>query len=219
MPGDRLKGMLVVIEGVDGTGKNTQRKLLEDHLKRQGLKVVYYHYPDYDHEYGRMLMSYLYSKIELTVKELFLLYLADMVKDSTQVERQIEEGNIVIMDRYFFSTIAYQSASGFDYEHAKQVQEIFGLRKPDIAFHIDLPIELAMERKNRQRVIEEHGQSDRHERDFELQENVRIRYRKLVAEGFGARKWVIVDGSKTPEEIHKAIADSIDSMLAKASLK
>jgi dTMP kinase len=211
--------MLVVIEGVDGTGKNTQRKLLEEHLRKQGLKVIYYHYPDYDHEYGKMLRSYLDLERELTVKELFLLYLADMVKDSKQVEKQIDEGNIIIMDRYFFSTVAYQSSSGFDYEHAKQVQDIFDLRKPDLAFHIDMPVDLAMKRKDMQRVNEENRLSDRHERDSLLQEKVRALYRRIVSEGFGAKKWVVVDGSRSPEEIHKAIADSVDSLLAKASLE
>jgi dTMP kinase len=201
---------------VDGTGKNTQRKLLEEHLKKQGLNVVYYHYPDYDHEYGKILRSYLDSERELTVKELFLLYLADMVKDSAKVERQIEEGNIVIMDRYFFSTIAYQSSCGFDYDHAKHVQEVFGLRKPDIAFHIDLPIEVAMERKDRQRVNDENRQSDRHERDGSLQEQVRHKYRKIVDEGFGAKKWVVVDGRGTPDEIHAAIAGAVDAMVISA---
>lgn len=207
--------MLIVLEGVDGTGKNTQRKLLEEHLTGRGLNVRYRHYPDYDHEYGKLLRSYLELERELDVKEQFLLYIMDMVKDIKEVADEMNEGCIEIMDRYYFSTAAYQSANGFGYENAKQVIGILGLRKPDIAFLIDMPVEVSMERKDRQKVIDENSKSDRHEADASLQERTRKYYKKMVDEGFGASRWIVVDGTKTPEEISRQIASEVDFEVTK----
>lgn len=211
-----MKGMLIVLEGIDGTGKNTQRKLLEEHLVAKGMKVRYRHYPDYDHDYGKMLKGYLDRKRELSVQELFLLYIADMLKDRADVSKEIEEGFIVIMDRYYFSTVAYQSAGGFGYENAKRMLEILSLRKPELAFHIDMPVELSMSRKDKQKADEENSKGDRNEVDASLQERTRAYYRKMVDEGFGAGRWVVINGSGTPEVIHAHIAEVVDSEIAKA---
>ncbi len=207
--------MLIVLEGADGTGKNTQRKLLEEHLSGRGLKVRYRHYPDYDNEYGKLLKGYLDMERELDVKEQFLLYIIDIVKDSKEVAKEMEEGYIEIMDRYYFSTVAYQSANGFGYENAKQIIGMLGLRKPDIAFHIDMPVEVSMERKERQKVIDENSKSDRHEADASLQEKVRKYYKRMVDEGFGASRWIVVDGTKTPGDISRQIASEVDFEITK----
>jgi dTMP kinase len=156
---------------------------------------------------------------ELDVREQFLLYLMDIVKDSKEVTKEIDEGCIEIMDRYYFSTVAYQSANGFGYENAKQIVGMLDLRKPDIAFHIDMPVELSMSRKDTQRVNDENSKSDRHEADASLQERTRSYYRRMVEEVFGSKRWVTVDGSKTPEAISSQISKVVDSELDKTKAK
>ena len=211
-----MKGKLFVIEGIDGTGKGTQLKLLEEHLSKRGQKVWYRHYPDYDRDYGRMIREYLDRKRVLSgVEELFMLYLIDMIKDRAEVSEELRAGKILIMDRYFISTVAYQSASGFDYGKAKSIEELFALQRPDIVFYIDLPVQEAMARTERQRVNDENRNSDAHESDRAFQERICEFYERMIREGFGTEKWVRLDGRERPEEIHKRIAMVVDSELGK----
>jgi dTMP kinase len=213
---DFLRGKLFVIEGIDGTGKGTQLKLLEEHLSKRGLKVWYRHYPDYDCDYGRMIREYLDKKRILSgVEELFMLYLIDMIKDRAIVSDEIGAGKVLIMDRYFLSTIAYQSASGFDYQKAKSIEDLFALQKPDVVFYINLSVQEAMSRKQRQRVNDENRNSDAHESDKGFQERICGFYEKMIREGFGTGKWVVLDGKETPEEIHRRIAEVVDAELGK----
>lgn len=201
-------------EGIDGSGKSTLLRLLEEHLARRGLKVIYRHYPDHDYDYGRIIVEYLYGKRVLSgVEELFMLYLIDMVRNRATVDKELGDGSILIMDRYFLSTVAYQSAGGFDYEKAKAIENLFALQKPDVVFYIDLPAKEALLRKKMQKASA--GKTvDRHEGDVEFEERIRQFYKRMIADGFGARRWVVIDGHKKPEEIGKEVAEVVDSELS-----
>jgi dTMP kinase len=208
--------MLIVIEGADGTGKNMQRELLVNRLSKEGVDVKYHHYPDYDYDYGKMIRSYLDRAREMSVEELFLVYLVDMIKDKPRIAQELYEGNTVILDRYFFSTLAYQSASGFDYEKAKEIVKLLGLKMPDVSFYLDIPVEISMGRKERQRILEEKRNGDRHEADKTLQENTQKYYKRIVKEGFGSRRWIVIDATKKPKEVHGLIMKALAPMLEKA---
>ncbi|MDE1874113.1 MAG: dTMP kinase [Candidatus Micrarchaeota archaeon] len=205
-----MRGLLVVIEGPDGSGKRTQTELLAEHLVKEGLKVKWYSYPDYGSPYGRLLAEHLEGRKTRGTKEVFLLFLADMVANAEEVERELETGGVVLMDRYFQSTVAYQSATGFRYEDAKRVEDIFGLREPDIAIYTDIPSETAMRRKKRQKELAG-GKADRHETSREIQDKVREVYERMISEGYGAKRWVKIDGTGSREEQHKRIAEVVDA--------
>jgi dTMP kinase len=208
--------MLIVIEGADGTGKNTQRKLLVDRLSKRGLEVKYHHYPDYDYDYGKMIRSYLDRAREMSVGELLLVYLVDMIKDKSKIAQELDEGNIVILDRYFFSTVAYQSTGGFEYEKAKKIVKLLDLKMPDVVFYLNVPVEISMERKDKQRMLEENRKGDRHEADKSLHRNIRKYYKMMIKEGFGSKKWFVIDAARKPKEVHASIMKALDPMLDKA---
>lgn len=204
-----MEGFLVCIEGIDGAGKHTQVEMLANELKKKGIEAKVYTYPDYNSDYGKMIDRYLHGHLRLNVDEQILLHLADKVKDNMQVRKDIESGAVVIMDRYFYSTIAYQCAAGFDYERAKKLVDLMNTNVPSVVVYIDIPIDLVAERKAKQK-----GYTDKNERNTKYQLDVKGVYDKMMGEKY-ATKWVKVDGTQKILDVHAKIM----SELKKSGLK
>ncbi len=194
-----MEGFLVCIEGIDGAGKHTQVEMLADALRKKGVEAKVYTYPDYNSDYGKMIDRYLHGHLKLNVDEQVLLHLADKVKDNMQVKKDIDSGAVVIMDRYFYSTIAYQCAAGFDYARAKKLVDLMNTNVPSVVFYIDIPIDLVAERKARQK-----GYTDKNERDTKYQRDVKEVYDRMVDEKYATR-WVKVDGAQEIDAVHAKI--------------
>ncbi len=198
-----MTGKIIVIEGIDGAGKATQSNLLKEWLEKKGKKVSLYSYPDYNSVYGERIKSFLYKKINLNVDELFLLYLIDMVKDKKKMLKEFEEGNYIIIDRFFFSTVAYQSAGGFSYDNAKEIVALLGMPAPDKVFYINVPVEVSMYRKEQQK-----GKMDvdKFESNKVFLSKVSEFYNKLAEERFYSVNWSILDGKQSVEDIAESIS-------------
>ncbi|MFH0956324.1 MAG: dTMP kinase [Candidatus Aenigmatarchaeota archaeon] len=200
-----MKGKLVVFEGIDGSGTETQSKMLLFALKKQGLKAERLEYPDYAGDLGATIRRFLEKKTELSAQVQFLLYALDMVKDREKIERMLSEGKTVICDRYFTSTIAYQGIRGFPQDKAMRFAEDFGLPKPDIVFFLRITPEESMKRK-----MGEHGKLDRNEEDKALLSAVNASYGRMASENvFG--KWFIIDGGKPKDEVHAEVRNVLKS--------
>lgn len=139
-----MKGKLIVIEGIDGSGKSTQAKMLSDSLKNLGLKSIYTFEPTHAF-YGSMIRES--AKLKNISKEEELdLFVKDRKEHVTHlIKPALEEGYTIVLDRYFYSSIAYQGAYGIDKDY------IFNLHKdfiiiPDIVFIFKFPIEEALNR-------------------------------------------------------------------------
>lgn len=202
-----MKGMFVCIEGIDGAGKNTQSKMLGEHLKTLGIKSKIYSYPDYDSHYGRIIKDFLDKKIELTTEELLFLHVLDKQKDKTSVEDDLKQGNVVITDRYLISAIAYPIAAGVDYESAKTVAVLSKLPKPDVVFYIDIPVSVSMERKRKQK-----GSLDRFEAASSYLNKVSATYNRLYRERFSCANWIRIDGEKEVGTVHKEILSELNKL-------
>ncbi|EFD92317.1 MAG: thymidylate kinase [Candidatus Parvarchaeum acidophilus ARMAN-5] len=202
-----MVGKIIVIEGIDGAGKATQSKLLKEKLESNGITVSSYSYPDYSSVYGARIKSFLYKEIKIKVDELFMLYLIDMVKDREKMINELKSGNYIIIDRFFFSTIAYQSAGGFDYDNCKKIIKLFDMPVPEITFFIDVPVDVSMSRKEKQK-----GKLDvdKFESNKVFLQNVSLYYKKLMEENFYSKKWKRIDGNLKIEEINDLIIKSID---------
>lgn len=199
-----MEGMLICFEGIDGSGKATQSQLLKKELEAKGRKCMLLSYPDYTSEYGKMIDRHLHGGATLSVPELFLLFLADMLKDSDRVNGAIAKGQVVIMDRYFYSTIAYQCAAGFDYERAKAIEAAAGLTVPSVVLYLDIPASLTHERKMKQKQA-----ADRNESNMKYMDAVRAFYGKLLSERYSRARWVRIDGTETIEQIQEEIMKEI----------
>lgn len=128
------KGVFIVIEGLDGSGKSTQANLLYDWFKKHGFDAVLTHEPTYE-RIGNLLREFYLKKVDLPKTDA-LLFAADREEHAkTLILPGVEQGKIVISDRYYHSSIAYQSAQGLDLRWLIELNKYFP--KPDLTIIID----------------------------------------------------------------------------------
>ncbi|OIO43996.1 MAG: dTMP kinase [Candidatus Nealsonbacteria bacterium CG_4_10_14_0_8_um_filter_35_10] len=200
-------GKLIVFEGIDGAGCETQVKLLFDYLKRQGKSVERLYYPDYEGPIGKLIHQYLHKQYEFSVDIQFLLYFTDFIKDREKINQWIGEGKIVICDRYFSSTLAYQGLRGFSIKKALELARRFKLPKPDLIIYLKVSPEVSMSRK-----YKEKKDLDRNEADKKFLKKIWDSYEKLI-KGKIFSKWVVIDGEKSIEEVFSQIKKIVNEKL------
>lgn len=180
--------MIIALEGIEGCGKTTQSLLLSDELEAKTLK-----FPNYNRV--PLLRKYMHNSLELDGRSSFLLFLADIIEGTKDIKGK------VIIDRYFYSTVAYAK---FEFEKAKEIPKILGLKKADLVVLLDIEPELGIKRKT-----ESNMPLDRYEKDIEFLKKVRERYLKLAEEQYMG-KWVVVNANKKPIEIFKEILKALE---------
>ena len=110
----KRKGWLIAFEGIDGTGKTTQIELLAEVLRQRGLRVVATREPT-DGQYGRKIRQLYKNRKSVTPEEELNLFLHDRREHVVQViAPALASGKVVLTDRYYYSTAAYQGAAGHD---------------------------------------------------------------------------------------------------------
>ena len=108
------KGLLIAFEGIDGTGKSTQIRLLADYLRAKGFEVIETREPT-DGPYGRKIRHLYVNRQSSTPEQELELFVQDRRQHVDEViAPALAEGKIVLTDRYYFSTAAYQGAAGMD---------------------------------------------------------------------------------------------------------
>jgi len=197
--------MLIVFEGIDASGKTTVSRMVKEALERKGFRTALYIYPNKSSIYGSIIDLFLKSKIFLTPQEQFFLYLLDMYRDKQDVVDKLLKNYIVLMDRYYTSTIAYQCAQGFDYRVAKTVIEYLAMPKPDIIIYLDIDPRIAIERKLIQK-----KSLDIFEGNIEFLANVKKLYLKMIEEGYPIKRWIVIDAMKRIEEIYIDVIKALD---------
>ncbi len=130
-------GLFIVLEGVDGGGKSTQAKLLVERLNNSGHKAIYLREPT-SGEWGQKIRRIAVDGREgITLEDELEYFINDRAEDlEKNILPALERGEVVVMDRYYFSNMAYQGALGLD------VQDIFDRNKkfktPDIVIFLDI---------------------------------------------------------------------------------
>ena len=141
----RRMGTLIALEGIDGSGKSTQAHLLRDRLQELGVSAVVFREPG-DSEFGDRLRQQFRDGRTVSPPEEARLFVEDRridVRDN--ISPAVAAGKVVIMDRYYFSTMAYQGSLGLDVEELRRTNEAFAPR-PDLTLILDLPAEVSVER-------------------------------------------------------------------------
>ncbi|MCS7121255.1 MAG: dTMP kinase [Archaeoglobaceae archaeon] len=188
--------MLIAVEGIDGAGKSTIVKFLAEELKKLSYDVVTFKEPS-DSEYGKILRS---MKERLDAEKELELFLKDRSIDvQKNIIPALSSGKIVIMDRYYYSNIAYQAARGLNAEIIKRENEKIA-PKPDLVILLDLDVETALSRKESRSVFE----------DKEYLKKVREEFLKLKDDNIK-----IVDASRPVEEVKKEVLKIVTSILPK----
>jgi len=166
------KGAFICIEGLDGCGKTTQAKLLVEKLQKSH-NAVYTAEPSRG-KIGTFIRNrILYGEKRPPTDVEALLFAADRIEHvENEIKPALAQGQLVISDRYVYSSLAYQGAAGLSLEWIEKVNE--HALKPDLAVFIDVDPKTVMRRlKPRKSVME----------NLETQQKVRDVYLKFVAKG------------------------------------
>lgn len=193
-------GKLIVIEGLDGSGKNTQAILLEQYLVSKNHKCSVITFPNYNSPFGRLIRHYLDKKIDFEQFELNNLYSADRYYAKSIIDDLLKNGFIVIADRYTPSNICYGSLNGDTMERIEMMDKF--LPQPDIVILVDIdPITAAKRLETK----------DRNEQDLDYLNRVRKKY--LMEYYLNQEKWRIVDGTEREQEVHQQIVNLVNEIL------
>jgi dTMP kinase len=188
-----LKGLFIVIEGIDGAGKTIQSKLLQKELIKKGFKAVYTSEPSKGF-IGKFLRRISFKGVKLNPEVETLLFAADRFQHiNFEVAPNLSMGKIVVCDRYFYASLAYQGAQGVDLNWIKTVNNF--IIKPDLGIYLDVPVKVGLSRisKRKKTVFEK----------SEIEEKVREIYLKLVKE----KELIFVDGNKPIKDINNEIVN------------
>ena len=187
------EGILIVLEGIDGAGKSTQAEILLKGLQEKGYDVVYFREPSKG-KWGQEIKKKAADPDSLSPEEELDLFLKDRKENvKKNLRPALEKKKIVILDRYYFSTIAYQGAKGIDQERIRRVNEEFVV-EPDLVFFLDVDPRGGLDRiKNRKKK----------DRLFERAEYL-VKVREIFR-SFRGKKFFHIDASKPEKEISTEI--------------
>lgn len=194
-------GTLIVFEGLDQSGKETQWRRLREHLERAGHRVEALAFPNYATAIAREIGRALHGEQEYPPDVLQLLFIANRYEFRSQIETWLAQDRIVVCDRYLASSVAYGEASGLDPAWLLDVQR--HLPQPDLTILLDITPASALGRKRVAR--------DRFERDLELLERVRASYARLAADP----TWVVIDSEGPVEAVEQAVVTAVRARLAR----
>lgn len=223
--------MLVVIEGLDGAGKSTQIKNVVEYYKSIGKTVTHIHFPRYNAAgTGDMISRYLRGEFgdinSVDPKLVAYMFAEDRHEFQAELKFILQEYDVVVLDRYVYSNIAYQCAKISSYcttttEYTKKWNELrdfifkleyedFQIRKPDINIFLDVPISFVKSRLETTRTDDENrdylnGNNDIYESDINYQSDVRGMY--------------IQECHRDPDFIHLYCSDDNGNMLPEDSIK
>uniref|UniRef100_A0A2H1VL46 Thymidylate kinase n=1 Tax=Spodoptera frugiperda TaxID=7108 RepID=A0A2H1VL46_SPOFR len=181
------RGALIVIEGVDRTGKSTQARTLVENLKKKNVQAEYTNFPARDTEVGKIINNYLQLKNELSDEVIHLLFSANRWERAKNIIKTLEAGVTVIVDRYCYSGVAFSAAKGLDLNWCKYPD--VGLPKPDKVFFLTMPVDSIKQRN---------GFGNERYEVLNFQHKVSEIYSKLKEDN-----WEIVDASRPIDTIQE----------------
>ncbi|KAF8102432.1 hypothetical protein N665_0198s0135 [Sinapis alba] len=183
------RGALIVVEGLDRSGKSTQCAKLRSFLESSGHPTELWRFPDRETSVGQMISAYLSNKSQLDDHTIHLLFSANRWEKRSLMEEKLKTGTTLIVDRYSYSGVAFSSAKGLGIEWCKAPE--VGLLAPDSVLYLDISPERAAERG---------GYGDERYERVDFQRKVAGFYQTLRDSS-----WKIIDAGETMEEVEKKI--------------
>jgi len=200
------RGKLIALEGIDGSGKATQAKRIQDLLMSKGKEAIVTGEPVYESATGKMIKEILNSDEKYDSFSLQLIYSLDRsMHVSTLIEPALGNGTYVIADRYFMSTIAYAIATGVKGEQLdalKKVNSTFPY--PDFVFILDVDADESAKRLI-SRSASEGRKVDRFEK-IDFLNKVRNIYQKFQNEYKNTK---IINGNRSIEDVSNDILEEL----------
>jgi dTMP kinase len=202
--------MFITFEGIDGVGKSTQLDLLEKYLVSKGREVVRTLEPggtDLGQEIRHLL---LHRKGDVSPRAEALLYAADRAHHvATKIRPALSAGKVVLSDRYFDSSVAYQGAAReLDVEEVRQIS-LWAIDNliPDLTVLLDLPADQAIARRSSKGTEPDRLESEQ----LEFFERARAEYLSMAVEP----RFLVIDATNSVEQIHQQVLGRAQALLAK----
>ena len=190
--------MFIVLEGLDGAGKSTQIERLANYFDNKGLKTKFIHFPETESPiFGELVAKFLRGELgandQVNPHLVALLYAGDRNNSKDKIQQWLDDGYVVIADRYVFSNIAFQCAKlGTIHEQDRLANwilemeyEYFKIPKPDLNIFLDVPPSFTKSQLTKERSGDDrdylNGEKDIHEEDLNFQQQVRMIYMNQVA--------------------------------------
>lgn len=210
--------MFVTFEGGEGCGKSTQIRLFERYLKENNFEYILSREPGGTPLSEKIRALLLEEKGEMSAKTEFLLFSSARVEHVEKVIKPaLDEGKLVVLDRFYHSSYAYQGYAGnLDLKDIEAITEfaISGC-KPDLVFLLDISYEDGMARKSRDEKL----------KNLDRIESKGKAYHDAVRRGYLTLaerendKFVVIDATKSAEEISKIIISEFEKRLRKSKVK
>ena len=220
------RGKLIVIEGIDGSGKGTQTELLARALELRGLPFVRFGFPRYESSFGRLIAQFLNGDFgplpAVDAHFSALLYAGDRFEAKPDLETALDSGRTVVTDRYIASNLAHQAArvpaerrSGFVSWLRRLEYGIYGLPVEDLVIYLRLP---AHEGHRLVGLKSARGYTAK-SRDLQESDVLHLKEAAFVYDELAqGPNWVTIecfDGRseklRSPEEIHRDVLEAVDS--------
>ncbi|KAI8353658.1 thymidylate kinase-like protein [Choanephora cucurbitarum] len=204
------RGLFIVVEGCDRSGKTTQCDILVNKLNQHGMATELVKFPDRTTQTGKMIDSYLQQKSELDDHAIHLLFSSNRWEAMKDLKAKLDQGTTLVVDRYAFSGVAFSSAKGLDLDWCKQPD--VGLLSPDLVLFLDLTIDEAEKRG---------GFGEERYEKRELQIKVREEFFKLKEDNWKVNRvyenhrWIIniiyqfIEASQSKEKVEQAIWETV----------
>ncbi|KAM4122955.1 hypothetical protein ACB094_01G123100 [Castanea mollissima] len=187
------RGALIVLEGLDRSGKTSQSSKLLTYLEGLGHSAELWRFPDRSTNVGQMISMYLSNKSQLDDHTIHLLFSANRWEKRSLMETKLKTGTTLIVDRYSYSGVAFSSAKGLDLEWCKAPE--IGLLSPDLVLYLDIQPEKAAERG---------GYGGERYEQLEFQKKVAKCY-----QGLHDASWKIIDACQPIEDIEKQLQEIV----------
>lgn len=219
----------LVIEGLDGSGKSTQLLLLRQYLEQNAVPYKYFHFPRLEEGvYGKLIARFLRGEMgaieQVDPYLVALIFAGDRADASAQIRRWMDEGNLVIVDRYVYSNIAFQCAKLKEQKEKDSLRDWIlefefaynQLPRPDLNLYLNVPFDFTRKQLKLTRNGDDRaylkGERDIHEENLDFQEQVRQVYLSLQEHVDDLEIIDCMDaegGMRSPEEISKMIIKNL----------
>jgi dTMP kinase len=190
LPAVATKGKIIVLEGTDKAGKTTQSRMLAEAIKASGKVCVVIDFPDYTTPTGMEIRAFLDGKRDYPAEAKHLLFSANRWEKKKEIESMVENGTIVVMNRYWQSNLVYGAANSMDPSWLLRLDK--GLPKEDLVIVIQINPGVSTKRAETQ---------DTFESDPQLAARAYKNYLKFAKQF----KWKVIDGSKSKEQVHQEV--------------
>jgi len=212
-----MRGVLIAFEGIEGSGKTTQAKLLFEYFKEKSIPCIYTQEPG-GTEIGEQIREILLDvkNKQMHRKTELLLYLANRVQHVYEkLIPEIQKGTVIITDRFSLSSMAYQGmARDFSFKVVSRLNK-FAVDnvKPDLTILVDLPVAVGL-RRTEKRSGNNIDRLEKEKTDFH--EKVRSAYLNLAKRA--PKKIWVFSGAKSEQVLHMEIKEKVELFLTERGI-